>query len=159
MTPEQLFILYYLGISPEGTYRFVNANQVARLLNWTPEQLQETLKKNGMAPAAVLNLDFPLARHQVDLQMEALEIPPEKLLARAFEVYQAWRKAAGSSKKRDWLKEIREEQEADRESAIRRKMEQAQKQENQDWEREQDEEACRKANELPPVARPPDDED
>ena len=113
--PFTLFALYYLGVSPEGTYRFTNANQVARHLNWTPDMVLDYLKKHHMDPDRVLNLAFPLSQHQVDIQLAASEEPPERILERARLVYQSFQSALTGGQKRDWIKEIRDEQRADQE--------------------------------------------
>ena len=63
----EMFCLYYLGLNPQGEYRFLNANQVARQFNWTVDQLMTTLRKLDIHPDTVLNTDFPLARRQVDI--------------------------------------------------------------------------------------------
>jgi hypothetical protein len=110
--PFQVFCLYYLGLTPEGTVRFQNANQVAKRFNWTPEKLLDFLHAHRMHPDLVLNTDFPLSRHQVDLQIAAQHEDPERLHARALRIYEAFGQLAGR-KRRDWLKEIEEERRAD----------------------------------------------
>lgn len=112
--PFTLFCLYYLGISPEGDYQFVNANQVARQLNWTVDELMAALKGHGIHPDTVLNTDFPMARHQVDIQIAAEAGGRDQLRALAEAIYEQFIGAAG--KKRDWLKEIEAEREAEREA-------------------------------------------
>ncbi len=112
--PFALFCLYYLGLSPDGQYRFSNANQIARRLNWTVPDLLTVLSRHGLHPDTVLNTDFPLARHQIDIQLAAEAEPPQKLLGRATQIYEQFRLHGG--KRRDWLKEIEEEQEQDRRS-------------------------------------------
>ena len=111
--PFGLFCWYYLGLSPEGQCRFQNANQIAKRLNWAVADLMEVLRKQGQHPDAVLNTDFPLARHQADLQIMAEEESPEELRAHAQAIWQEFRGRIG--KRRDWLKEIEREKEQDRE--------------------------------------------
>ena len=111
--PFVLFCLYYLGLTPEGEYRFVNANQIAGQFNCTVDDLMGRLRKHGIHPDTVLNTDFPMARHQVDIQIAASEEAPQELKARAQTIYEEFLGTVG--KKRDWLKEIEEEREADRE--------------------------------------------
>ena len=120
--PFQVFCLYYLGLTPEGEVRFQNANQVAKRFNWTPEMLLEFLHRNRLHPDLVLNTDFPLSRYQVDLQIAAQYEDCERLHARALGIYEAFTGIAGR-KRRDWLKEIEEEREADREAALERRRE------------------------------------
>jgi len=112
-TPFHVFCLYYLGLTPEGQVRFQNANQISKRFNWTPDMLMEFLRKHRMHPDLVLNTDFPLARYQVDLQLASQQEDSEELHARALEIYEAFTGVAGQ-KPRDWLKEIEEEREADR---------------------------------------------
>ncbi|HEX7926960.1 MAG TPA: hypothetical protein VF678_05155 [bacterium] len=110
--PFGLFCMYYLGLTPEGEYRFANGNQIAKLLNWTVADLLSVLSKHGLHPDTVLNTDFPMARHQVDIQLAAEKESREQLKVRAVEVYEQFRKTAG--KRRDWLKEIADEQQEGR---------------------------------------------
>lgn len=110
--PFGLFCLYYLGLSPEGQYRFLNGNQIAKRLNCTVADLMEALRKQGQHPDVVLNTDFPLARHQADLQIAAEQESAEELRARAQEIWHAFRSRTG--KRRDWLAEIAREKEQDR---------------------------------------------
>jgi hypothetical protein len=106
--PFGLFCLYYLGLTPEGEYRFSNGNKIAKQLNWTVGDLLTVLSKHGLHPDTVLNTDFPLARHQVDIQLASEVESREQLKARATQVYEQFRMNAG--KRRDWLKEIADEQ-------------------------------------------------
>lgn len=111
--PFALFCWYYLGLSPEGQCRFQNANQIAKRLNWAVADLMEVLRKQGQHPDSVLNTDFPMARHQADLQIAAEEESPEELRARALAIWQEFRGRIG--KRRDWLAEIERERQQDRE--------------------------------------------
>jgi len=110
--PFALFCMYYLGLTQEGEYRFSNANQIARQLNWTVADLLTVLAKHGLHPDTVLNTDFPLARHQIDIQLAADVESRDQLRIRAGKIYEQFRLHAG--KRRDWLKEIAEEQEQER---------------------------------------------
>jgi alpha-D-ribose 1-methylphosphonate 5-triphosphate diphosphatase PhnM len=110
--PFGLFCIYYLGLTRQGEYRFVNANQIARQLNWTVADLLTVLAKHGLHPDTVLNTDFQLARHQIDIQLAAEVETVEQLKLRAIKIYEQFRLHAG--KRRDWLREIAEEQEQER---------------------------------------------
>lgn len=110
--PFGLFCVYYLGLTPEGQYRFSNANQIARQLNWTVADLLTVLSRHGLHPDTVLNTDFPLARHQIDIQLAAERESGEQLRMRAARIYEQFRLHAG--RRRDWLKEIEEEREQER---------------------------------------------
>jgi len=112
--PFGLFCFYYLGLTPQGECRFSNANQIARRLNWTVADLLSVLNRHGLHPDTVLNTDFPMARHQADIQIAAEVETLEQLRARAAAIYEQFRQRAG--KRRDWLKEIEQEKEQDRRS-------------------------------------------
>lgn len=107
-----LFCWYYLGLTPVGDFQFVNANKIAKRLNCTVDDLMKQLAKHDMHPDRVLNTNFPMPRYQVDLQMAAEKEDADQLLARAQGIYEVFQGSMGN--KRDWLKEIEEEQEADR---------------------------------------------
>jgi hypothetical protein len=116
--PFGLFCLYYLGLSPGGQYRFQNANQIAKRFNWTVADLMEVLRKQGQHPDVVLNTDFPMARHQADLQIAVEMESPDEVRVRARVIWEEFRGRVG--KRRDWLAEIEREKEQERE----RKLEQ-----------------------------------
>lgn len=107
-----LFCLYYLGLSPEGQYRFLNGNQIAKRLNWTVSDLMDVLRKQGQHPDLVLNTDFPMARHQADLQIASETETPDQLRSRARAIWDEFRSRVG--KRRDWIAEIEREKEQDR---------------------------------------------
>lgn len=111
--PFEVFAWYYLGLSPEGTYRFVNGNHIARHYNCTVGDLMSFLKEHKLDPDTVLNTDFPMARHQVDVQLAAEEHGPEWALELAARVYAQFQGRIGN--RRDWLEEIEREREEDRE--------------------------------------------
>ena len=121
MEPFELFCLYYLGLTPKGGYQFVNANQVARHLNWTVGELMQSLSKFQLHPDTVLNTDFPMARYQADLQIAAAKEDSETLRLRAEMIYESFTQRSGRFK-RDWLREIEEERERDREAEHERRM-------------------------------------
>ncbi len=108
----EMFCLYYLGLNRNWEYRFLNANQIAKELNWTVNQLMAALQQLHIHPDTVLNTDFPLARHQVDIQLAADYLPGTHLQQMAQGIYDEFVRAAG--KRRDWLAEIERERDADR---------------------------------------------
>jgi hypothetical protein len=110
--PFALFCLYYLGLTPEGEVRFFNANQLARRYNTTVPDLMELLRRHRLHPDAVLNTAFPLPKFQIEFQLAAEQEDTEQLRKRAQMVYRQFRENEG--KRRDWLKEIEMEKEADR---------------------------------------------
>ena len=111
--PFEVFCWYYLGLSPQGEYRFVNANQIAQQYNCTVADLMRFLDKHGLDPDRVLNTDFPMARFQVDVQMTAENTGPEQALEFAERIFAHFQTSAGT--RRDWLKEIEREKEEERE--------------------------------------------
>ena len=116
MRPDrfEMFCLYYLGLNRAGEYRFLNANQIARELNWTVGELMGTLQKLNIHPDTVLNTEFPLARHQVDVQLAADHYGPPDLQDMAGRIFEEFTRSMG--RKRDWLGEIEREREADRDA-------------------------------------------
>ena len=108
----ELFCRYYLGLSPQGEYTFVNGNKVAKIYNWTVGDLLQTLKKQGMDPDLVLNTDFPMARYQVDVQMAAQKHGADHALEFASRIFEDFKQRTG--RRRDWLAEIEREREEDR---------------------------------------------
>lgn len=110
--PFEVFCLYYLGLSSEGAYKFTNANQVAKHYNWSVGELNAYLKKHKMDSDTVVNTDFPLARHQVDLQLMAERSPGPIPLDFAERIFTEFQNRVGN--RRDWLREIEEEREEDR---------------------------------------------
>ncbi len=115
-----LFCLYYLGLSPEGQYRFQNGNQIAKRLNFTVADLMEVLRKQGQHPDVVLNTDFPMARHQADLQIAAETETPDQLRSRAQTIWEEFKGRAG--KRRDWIAEIEREKEQDLQDRRERRL-------------------------------------
>lgn len=110
--PFELFCWYYLGLSPEGEYKFVNGNQVAQIYSWTVGELMENLRHLKIDPDTVLNTDFPLSRYQIDIQIAAEDRGSDHLLEFATRIYNEFSISIGKS--RDWLAEIKREKEEDR---------------------------------------------
>ena len=111
--PFEVFCWYYLGLSPQGEYRFVNGNRIAKQYNCTVADLLAFLKKHQLHPDGVLNTDFPMARHQVDVQLAAQERGPEQALELATRIFNEFQGRLG--KRRDWLAEIDRERQEERE--------------------------------------------
>ena len=111
--PFELFCLYYLGMTPEGGYRFSNANHIAARMKWSVAELMQTLRGHGLHPDTVVNTDFPLARYQADFQIAAESESPEQMMAFAERIYEEFRGSGG--KRRDWLAEIQQEKQKDQE--------------------------------------------
>jgi len=112
----EMFQLYYLGLTPEGTVRFMNANKVAKHYNWTPEDVMAYLKRHRMDPDTVLACDFPMAEWQVKIQLAAQDNTPAFMLQEMAErLFALFQHARDTGRRRDWLGEIAREQEDDRE--------------------------------------------
>ena len=109
--PFDLFCQYYLGLTPEGGYKFSNANKIAARLRCTVAQLMQTLRGHGLHPDTVVNTDFPLARYQADFQIAAESESREWLVAFAEKIYREFCRSKG--KRRDWLAEIAQEKQHD----------------------------------------------
>jgi len=107
-----LFSWYYLGLTPEGEFQFVNANKIAKRLNCMVDDLMGQLADHNLHPDVVLNTNFPMARYQVDFQLAAEKEDGDQLQARAEAIFELYLGSRGT--KRDWLKEIEEEKENDR---------------------------------------------
>jgi len=71
----------------------------------------KALSQHGLHPNTVLNTDFPLARFQIDFQLETGGMSTEVRLNRARIVYDRFRASEG--KRRDWLSEIAQEKSGD----------------------------------------------
>lgn len=110
--PFELFCWYYLGLSPQGDYKFINGNQVAKIYNWSVDDLMETLRRHKIDPDTVVNTDFPLSKYQIDIQIAAENRSGDLLLEFATRIFNEFSASVGNS--RDWLAEIAREKEEDR---------------------------------------------
>lgn len=110
--PFELFCLYYLGLSPEGDYRFVNGNQIAKRYNTTVDAVLHHLRSHDLDPDTVLNTDFPMARYQIDVQLAAESEHGPDALELASRIFEAYHSSRG--RRRDWQAEIEEERDEDR---------------------------------------------
>jgi hypothetical protein len=110
--PFAVFAWYYLGLSPQGVYRFANGNHIAKHYNCTVRDVIAFLRKHHLDPDVVLNTDFPMARFQVDVQLAAQERGPEHALELAERIFALFQERIGN--RRDWLAEIEREREEER---------------------------------------------
>ena len=110
--PFEVFCWYYLGLSPQGEYHFVNGNRIAKQYNCSVAELLAFLGKHKLHPDVVLNTDFPMARYQVDVQLAAQERGSEHALELAARIFAEFQGRLG--KRRDWLAEIEREREEER---------------------------------------------
>ena len=89
--------------------------------NWTAKAVLDFLASHRMHPDIVLNTDFPLARYQTDLHLAAEHEDADTLRRRAEMIFEAFSQHSGTAS-RDWLREIEEERETDREAARERRL-------------------------------------
>ena len=106
--PFELFCFYYLGLDPQGQYKFSNANQMARYYKTTVASIMNTLREFELHPDLVVNTDFPLSQYQVEIQLAHQAGEQQKMLAIAEQTYRGFRERIG--KNRDWQAEIDREQ-------------------------------------------------
>ncbi len=97
----ELFAYYYLGFQPDGTYRFPNAHHVAKWYKVGPEAILRWLEEYDLAPTRLSRLQIELSRHSVDLQMDAPNLTPEGVLARAEEILEELEEAQPG--RRPWI--------------------------------------------------------
>lgn len=82
----ELFGYYYLGITPDGEYKFPNAHRVAAHYGVSADAVLRWLEEFGLAPAAVGRKTIELSRHAVDLQLELPNLTPGAVRERVAEV-------------------------------------------------------------------------
>lgn len=82
----ELFTFYFLGFSPDGSYRFPNVHHVARWYGVSPDAVQRWLDELDLSPSEILRKDCPLASMQTDLQLECRDLQPGQLAERAGEI-------------------------------------------------------------------------
>jgi len=85
-TRVELFTFYFLGISPDGSYRFPNVHHVARWYGVSADAVQRWLDELDLSPAEILRKDCPLAAMQTDLQLEFEDLLPGEIAERAEEI-------------------------------------------------------------------------
>jgi hypothetical protein len=81
----ELFGFYHLGLHPDGTYRFANANQVAAHYRVGPEAVLRWLEEYEIDPATAGRRAVELSRLSVDIQLELANLTPEGVRARVEE--------------------------------------------------------------------------
>lgn len=82
----ELFTFYFLGISPDGSYRFPNVHHVARRYGVSADAVLRWLDELDLSPSEILRKDCPLAAMQTDLQLELEDLLPEEVTGRAEEI-------------------------------------------------------------------------
>lgn len=82
---DELFGFYYLGISPEGTYKFPNANHLAAYYRVSADAVLRWLDEYGLDPKTVGRKTIELSRVSVDLQLELPNLTPDAIRQRIAE--------------------------------------------------------------------------
>jgi hypothetical protein len=96
-----LFCAYYLGITPDGGYRFQNIHEVAKRFGVPAGVIKQLLQDFGMDTDSIVNSTFDMASAQVDV-MHVPEGVDRMEIARAhFEQF-----LNAPRGKRDWAREL-----------------------------------------------------
>jgi hypothetical protein len=82
----ELFGFYFLGIHPNGDYKFANSHQVAQHYKVTPQQVMIWLKQMDLAPRSILDRQFRLGEAQADLMMDSPHLNGPELRHRLEEI-------------------------------------------------------------------------
>ena len=99
--PFRLFCLYHLGLDDDGKASFKNANQCARILEVTQEQMNDALTAYRMTASTLLHSNFDLASAQADI---SVAMPDVDLLAIARIHFNGFLSAKENA--RDWDAEL-----------------------------------------------------
>ncbi len=67
---DELFGFYYLGITPDGKYKFPNAHHVAGYYGVSADAVLRWLEEYGLDPATVGRKTVELSEVSVDLQLD-----------------------------------------------------------------------------------------
>lgn len=82
----ELFGFYYLGFAPDGTYKFSNANHLARHYKVSTDAVLRWLEEYGLDPKTVSRTSIELSRHSVDIQLDLPNLSAEGVRLRIEEV-------------------------------------------------------------------------
>jgi hypothetical protein len=72
----ELFAFYFLGVNPDGEYRFANAHHVARYYRVSSDAVLRWLGELDIEPRDILRQQFDLAGAQLELQLELPNLDP-----------------------------------------------------------------------------------
>jgi hypothetical protein len=98
--PFDLFAQYHLGILPDGTALFQNANQIAARYGVDVGRLNEWLRESQIDAETADGTDYDLPARHGAAQVLAMEGDRGKTLAYAFQVYDEYRARLGHKKVR-----------------------------------------------------------
>ncbi|HMX63879.1 MAG TPA: hypothetical protein PKD58_12500 [Candidatus Sumerlaeota bacterium] len=79
----ELFAFYYLGVNPDGEYRFANAHHVAKYYGVSADAVLRWLEELDLKPRDVLRQQFNLSGPQLELQLELPNLDPAGVRQRA----------------------------------------------------------------------------
>lgn len=99
----ELFGFYFLGINPNGEYRFANAHMVAQHYGVQPAQVLRWLSELDLAPGRILDRQFHLGGAQADLMLDAPHMNAAELRSRIVEILAEVDEAPGG--RRFWEEE------------------------------------------------------
>ena len=99
--PFALFCAYYLGVTAEDTYAFMNVHHVAKRFGVSSGVIKQVLQDLEMDPDRLVHSDFDLASAQVDV-MHVPEGVSRTAVAR--EHWETFRRSR--AKVRDWSREL-----------------------------------------------------
>ncbi|MBM4320044.1 MAG: hypothetical protein FJ125_08800 [Deltaproteobacteria bacterium] len=102
--PFELFCAYHLGLTPDGSYRFMNVHDVAKLFRVSPGVIKEALNAYEMHPDILVNSDFDVSEAQVDIQLAPPEIDKLEEARRLYGEFRSARRGA-----RRWEQELEED--------------------------------------------------
>src|SRR5579862_709114 len=96
----ELFAQYHLGLLPDGTGRFQNANQIAARYGVPVEELSGWLAEARIDAATADGTDYDLPAQHAEAQVLAMLGDPAGALALARRVYDEYRARLGHAKVR-----------------------------------------------------------
>ncbi len=99
-----LFCAYYLGITPEGGYRFQNIHEVAKRFGVAAGVIKQLLQDFGMDTDSIVNSTFDMASAQVDVMHVPEGVDRMEIAKSHFESF-----LSAPRTKRDWTRELAED--------------------------------------------------
>ena len=79
----ELFAFYYLGINPDGEYRFANAHHVGKYYSVSADAVMRWLDELDLKSSDVLRQRFNLSGPQLELQLDLPNLDPAGVRERA----------------------------------------------------------------------------
>ncbi|MDX2175842.1 MAG: hypothetical protein SF028_05170 [Candidatus Sumerlaeia bacterium] len=91
----ELFGFYYLGLRPDGTYKYSNAHQVAAWYRVSSDAVLGWLDEYGLSPSVVARKRIEITGWSVDIQLDLPNLEPEGVRRRVAEAMEAFDEASG----------------------------------------------------------------